>query len=119
MPERVLAAIQAFIDDHGYAPTCREISDATGLSLGGTHFALTSLRRQRLIRWDSVVARSISLTTPRESLLRLLRLVLRDCEAGIGCDDIAATHGLSASLIQQLSSLLSSSPRRAASCSES
>ncbi len=59
--EEVLAYIQDFIMDHGYAPTIREIGAAVGLkSTASVSYHLTQLRNKGLLSYEAGKKRAIS-----------------------------------------------------------
>lgn len=63
----VYEMIKQHIQDKGYAPTVREITDAVGLSSTSVvHFHLRKLRAMGLIRSAEGLARAITLTEPVE-----------------------------------------------------
>ena len=60
--QAVLDCIEAFIDEHGYGPTVREVCEVLGLSSPSTvHVHLKALEEKGLIRRDPLKSRSITL----------------------------------------------------------
>ena len=60
--QAVLDCVEAFIDEHGYGPTVREVCEVLGLSSPSTvHVHLKALEEKGLIRRDPLKARSITL----------------------------------------------------------
>jgi len=59
---RVLKFIQAYIDEHGYAPTMREIVEGTALTSTCTvRYCLGRLHEREQIIWTRRIARGIVL----------------------------------------------------------
>ncbi len=54
-------AIRSFTVTHGYAPTVKELAERIGKSVGWTHAALVSLRRDGYVEWESGVPRTLRL----------------------------------------------------------
>ena len=60
--EQILNFLIQFMNDHGYAPTVREICNAVGLQSTATvHYHLNALRDAGLIEMDEMKKRAISL----------------------------------------------------------
>ena len=60
--EQILNFLTQFMNEHGYAPTVREICNAVGLQSTATvHYHLTALRDAGLIEMDEMKKRAISL----------------------------------------------------------
>ena len=60
--EQILNFLIQFMNEHGYAPTVREICNAVGLQSTATvHYHLTALRDAGLIEMDEMKKRAISL----------------------------------------------------------
>ena len=60
--EQILNFLTQFMNEHGYAPTVREICNAVGLQSTATvHYHLNALRDAGLIEMDEVEKRAISL----------------------------------------------------------
>lgn len=60
--ERILEFLTRFVNEHGYAPTVREICEAVGLQSTATvHYHLNALREGGLIEMDESKKRAISL----------------------------------------------------------
>ena len=60
--EQILNFLTQFMNEHGYAPTVREISNAVGLQSTATvHYHLNALRDAGLIEMDEMKKRAISL----------------------------------------------------------
>ena len=83
--------LAAYVDEHGYPPTVREIGEAVGLASPSTvHAHLASLEREGLIRRDPTKPRAVELVgrrkaeTPstRESAVPTLPLVGRIAAGG-------------------------------------
>ena len=83
--------LAAYVDEHGYPPTVREIGEAVGLASPSTvHGHLASLEREGLIRRDPTKPRAVELVcrrkaeTPstRESAVPTLPLVGRIAAGG-------------------------------------
>ena len=65
----ILDYLRAFVDEHGYPPTVREIGDAVGLRSPSTvHAHLAQLERAGLLRRDPTKPRAIELTDRRRQL---------------------------------------------------
>lgn len=57
---QVLEAIQAFVDEHGYSPTLRELGAMLGIkSTNGVTEHLNSLVRKGCVAWDRGKSRTI------------------------------------------------------------
>lgn len=66
--EEILQFITAFIADHGYGPSIRDICQAVGLqSTSSVHYHLTALRRQGKIDKEPSKSRTLSILTDRPS----------------------------------------------------
>lgn len=62
----ILDYLRAFVDEHGYPPTVREIGEAVGLRSPSTvHAHLAQLERAGLLRRDPTKPRAIELTDRR------------------------------------------------------
>ncbi len=60
--EQILDFLTRFVNEHGYAPTIREICSAVGLQSTATvHYHLAALREAGLIEMDDMKKRAISL----------------------------------------------------------
>ena len=60
--EQILNFLTQFMNEHGYAPTVREICNAVGLQSTATvHYHLNALRDAGLIEMDEMTKRAISL----------------------------------------------------------
>ena len=60
--EQILNFLTQFMNEHGYAPTVREICNAVGLQSTATvHYHLNALRDAGLIEMDEMKKRAISL----------------------------------------------------------
>ena len=60
--EQILNFLTQFMNEHGYAPTVREICNAVGLqSMATVHYHLNALRDAGLIEMDEMKKRAISL----------------------------------------------------------
>ena len=60
--EQILTCLTQFMNEHGYAPTVREICNAVGLQSTATvHYHLNALRDAGLIEMDEMKKRAISL----------------------------------------------------------
>ena len=60
--EQILNFLTKFVNDHGYAPSVREICSAVGLQSTATvHYHLNALREAGLIEMDEMKKRAISL----------------------------------------------------------
>ena len=60
--EQILEFLTRFVNEHGYAPTVREICAAVGLQSTATvHYHLNALREDGLISMDEMKKRAISL----------------------------------------------------------
>ena len=60
--EQILNVLTQFMNEHGYAPTVREICNAVGLQSTATvHYHLNALRDAGLIEMDEMKKRAISL----------------------------------------------------------
>ena len=60
--EQILGFLTRFVNEHGYAPTIREICSAVGLQSTATvHYHLAALREAGLIEMDDMKKRAISL----------------------------------------------------------
>ena len=60
--------LAAYVDEHGYPPTVREIGEAVGLASPSTvHAHLASLEREGLIRRDPTKPRAVELVGRRKS----------------------------------------------------
>lgn len=60
--EQILNFLTQFMNEHGYAPTVREICNAVGLqSTASVHYHLNALRDAGLIEMDEMKKRAISL----------------------------------------------------------
>lgn len=60
--EQILEFLTQFVNEHGYAPTVREICAAVGLQSTATvHYHLNALREDGLISMDEMKKRAISL----------------------------------------------------------
>ena len=65
----ILEYLRAFVDEHGYPPTVREIGEAVGLRSPSTvHAHLAQLERAGLLRRDPTKPRAIELTDRRRHL---------------------------------------------------
>jgi repressor LexA len=65
----ILDYLRAFVDEHGYPPTVREIGEAVGLRSPSTvHAHLAQLERAGLLRRDPTKPRAIELTDRRRQL---------------------------------------------------
>jgi repressor LexA len=65
----ILDYLRAFVDEHGYPPTVREIGEAVGLRSPSTvHAHLAQLERAGLLRRDPTKPRAIELTDRRRHL---------------------------------------------------
>jgi repressor LexA len=65
----ILDYLRAFVDEHGYPPTVREIGEAVGLRSPSTvHAHLAQLERVGLLRRDPTKPRAIELTDRRRHL---------------------------------------------------
>jgi repressor LexA len=65
----ILDYLRAFVDEHGYPPTVREIGEAVGLRSPSTvHAHLAQLERAGLLRRDPTKPRAIELTDRRRYL---------------------------------------------------
>ena len=65
----ILDYLRAFVDDHGYPPTVREIGEAVGLRSPSTvHAHLAQLERAGLLRRDPTKPRAIELTDRRRQI---------------------------------------------------
>jgi repressor LexA len=65
----ILEYLRAFVDQHGYPPTVREIGEAVGLRSPSTvHTHLAQLERAGLLRRDPTKPRAIELTDRRRQL---------------------------------------------------
>ena len=65
----ILDYLRAFVDEHGYPPTVREIGEAVGLRSPSTvHAHLAQLERAGLLRRDPTKPRAIELTDRRRRL---------------------------------------------------
>jgi repressor LexA len=65
----ILDYLRAFVDEHGYPPTVREIGEAVGLRSPSTvHAHLAQLERAGLLRRDATKPRAIELTDRRRHL---------------------------------------------------
>jgi repressor LexA len=64
-PQTIYTAIAAFIRQHGYAPSLREIRDGTGLSIPTIQLYLVLLQERGLIQHTPGIARSIVLLEPQ------------------------------------------------------
>jgi repressor LexA len=61
--DRMVTAIGAFIADHGYSPTVRELGALVGLSsTSSVHAQLHTLAMQKRISWDPTRPRTVRLT---------------------------------------------------------
>ena len=49
MREKIVAFIRAFIAEHGYSPTVREMAEAVGLSTSGVFHHLEALRAEGIV----------------------------------------------------------------------
>jgi len=82
--------LAAYVDEHGYPPTVREIGEAVGLASPSTvHAHLASLEREGLIRRDPTKPRAVELvgrrkaeTTPTRQAAPTLPLVGRIAAGG-------------------------------------
>ena len=102
MHERVLAVIQAHIDEHGYAPDWDHIQEAAELHRQDVRQALAALRSLGLCEWRSGKRRSLVLNTKRELFVRRLRQMLRDYENGVDWRNIARMYGVTDTFAGQL-----------------
>jgi len=59
--EQVLVFIEAYMRDHGYAPSRREVAKAMGVSVCTAQRDLASLREDGLVDWTEGVNRSLVL----------------------------------------------------------
>lgn len=56
----VYEALEAYIREHGYSPTVRELAKSMGTaSLSTTHFHLCSLRKAGMVDWQPGLARTL------------------------------------------------------------
>ena len=66
--EQILNFLTRFVNEHGYAPTVREICAAVGLQSTATvHYHLNALRDEGLIGMDEMKKRAISLPDARRA----------------------------------------------------
>ncbi|MBR4132230.1 MAG: transcriptional repressor LexA, partial [Oscillospiraceae bacterium] len=72
--EEILAFLREFSEQHGYAPSIREICQAVGLrSTGSVHYHLAELARQGRIELDAGKKRAIQ--APRRGTIPILGTV--------------------------------------------
>lgn len=63
--ERVLGIVKGYIEEHGYAPSTRDVMRAMGTSsTNGAHDHLAALKKKGYLTWDKGVARSIRVIGP-------------------------------------------------------
>lgn len=60
--EEVLAFVGAYITEHGYPPSRRDIADSMGCSLNGAHAAVIRLIEAGLLQTQPGLARSLNIT---------------------------------------------------------
>jgi SOS-response transcriptional repressor LexA len=58
----VVLMIRAFVAEHGYSPTLREIADATECTFSTASFRVGELRRKGYLTWNPGSPRTIVLT---------------------------------------------------------
>lgn len=55
----IMDAIDAFIAEHGYCPSFRDLSDALGIGISATKHRLDRMRRDKLVTFEDGKARTI------------------------------------------------------------
>lgn len=72
----LMVFIQEFRDEHGYAPTTRELTQLLGAaSVSNTHAHLELLRRGGLVDWSPGLPRTIRITPDGKLRLAQLRVL--------------------------------------------
>ncbi|MFD2334764.1 LexA family protein [Cohnella sp. GCM10020058] len=65
--DAILKSISALTRKYGFAPTVREIAEASGLGLGNTHRYLEKLRESGQIEWTPRTSRTIRIVKETRS----------------------------------------------------
>lgn len=95
-PDMILAVIEEFTAEYGYAPTVREIMVRADLrSTSAVHYHLRRLAKAGRITYQPSLARSLRVTGASESVLAedLLRLVMFDPGVGSLAADLQDAIG--------------------------
>lgn len=72
---RVLRSIRDFTEEHGYAPSIRDLAEAAGLSSpSSVKYHTVKLQAAEIIDIDEHIARSIRLTDKGEALLNYIEM---------------------------------------------
>ncbi len=59
LDRQIVSSIQTYINEHGYAPTIREIAANVGRSLETVHRRLADLKDQGVVTQDGTKARTL------------------------------------------------------------